>query len=134
MGWAIPASIGIHLARREPCVVITGNGCMPMHGMEIQTALRYRVDISYIVFNNSHYGATCFDNRNNIDEMSQLPTHDWVKFADAFGARGKRVFATDDLQRTLADARDAPGSFLNDLVCSPPANEYKQRARRAEVR
>lgn len=137
MGWAIPASIGIHLARREPCVVITGDGCMLMHGMEIQTAVRYRVDIIFIVFNNSYYGATYFNNRNNIDEMSQLPTHDWVKFAEAFGARGKRVFDTDDLKRTLAEARDARGPFVIDLVCShlpdTPADEYKQRVRRAEV-
>lgn len=58
MGWAIPASIGIHLARRAPCVVITGDGCMLMHGIEIQTAARYHADVVYVVFNNGYYGAT----------------------------------------------------------------------------
>ena len=38
MGWAIPASIGAQLARPDvPCVAITGDGCMLMHGIEIQT-------------------------------------------------------------------------------------------------
>ena len=39
MGWAIPAGVGAKLARPDrPCVVITGDGCMLMHGLEIQTA------------------------------------------------------------------------------------------------
>ncbi|AJP60141.1 hypothetical protein UC34_24820 (plasmid) [Pandoraea vervacti] len=137
MGWAIPASIGIHLARREPCVVITGDGCMLMHGTEIQTAVRYHADIVYIVFNNAYYGATYFNNRNNIAEMSQLPTHDWVKFAEAFGARAKRVSTLHELQKTLDEIRDQPGPFVIDLICShlpdTPASEYKTRVRHAEV-
>src|SRR6516225_7403735 len=39
MGWAIPAAVGGKLARPEaPVAVITGDGCMRMHGMEVATA------------------------------------------------------------------------------------------------
>jgi hypothetical protein len=42
MGWAIPAAIGVQCARPDRRVaVITGDGCMQMHGIEVQTAARY---------------------------------------------------------------------------------------------
>ena len=44
MGWAIPAGIGAKAARPDrPLVVVTGDGCMLMHGMELQTAARYGI-------------------------------------------------------------------------------------------
>jgi len=52
MGWAIPAAIGGKLARPEtPVVVITGDGCRRMHGMEIATAARYRVPVLFVASN-----------------------------------------------------------------------------------
>ena len=48
MGWAIPAAIGVQCARPDRRVaVITGDGCMQMHGLEVQTAARYRLPIIY---------------------------------------------------------------------------------------
>ena len=53
MGWAIPAAIGVQCARPDRRVaVITGDGCMHMHGLEVQTAARYRLPIIYLVINN----------------------------------------------------------------------------------
>ena len=50
MGWAIPAAVGVQCARPDRRVaVITGDGCMHMHGMEIQTAARYGLPIIYVV-------------------------------------------------------------------------------------
>ena len=57
MGWAIPAGLGARLARPDlPVVVVTGDGGMLMHGMEIQTAARYRVPVIFLVINNSALG------------------------------------------------------------------------------
>lgn len=137
MGWAIPASIGICLARRHPCVVITGDGCMLMHGIEIQTAARYHLDIVYIIFNNGFYGATYFNNIHNIDEMSVLPPHDWVSFAKTFGVAAQRVSTLADLNDVLNAIKRRAGPFVIDLVCShlpeTPAHEYRARMRQAEV-
>ncbi len=131
MGWAIPASIGISLARNEPCVVITGDGCMLMHGMEIQTAARYNRDILYIVFNNAYYGATYFNNKRNIKEMSALPSHDWRKLAQALGLTAWRVNTLDELSDALKEKKKRHGTFLIDMICSheaeTPASEYKKR-------
>ena len=66
MGWAIPAGIGVKMARPDrPCVVITGDACMLMHGLEIQTAARFNVPVIYVVINNAAFGnvwLTSFEN------------------------------------------------------------------------
>ena len=36
--------------------MITGDGCMHMHGMEVQTAARYGLPIIYVVLNNQALG------------------------------------------------------------------------------
>src|SRR5438128_6330119 len=57
MGWAIPAAVGVQCARPDRRVAaITGDGCMQMHGIEVQTAARYRLPIIYLVINNSALG------------------------------------------------------------------------------
>ena len=57
MGWAIPAAIGVQCARPDRRVaVITGDGCMQMHGLEVQTAARYRRPIVYVVLNTCALG------------------------------------------------------------------------------
>src|SRR4051812_40483212 len=57
MGWAIPAAIGVQCAHPDRRVaVITGDGCMQMHGIEVQTAARYQLPIIYLVINNGALG------------------------------------------------------------------------------
>jgi acetolactate synthase I/II/III large subunit len=54
MGWAIPAAVGGKLAKpAAPVVVITGDGCMRMHGIEVATAARYAISVIFVVSNNS---------------------------------------------------------------------------------
>ena len=57
MGWAIAAAIGVQCAKPSRRVaVITGDGCMLMHGLEVQTAARYGLPILYVVLNNNALG------------------------------------------------------------------------------
>jgi acetolactate synthase-1/2/3 large subunit len=59
MGWAIPAGIGAKAAVPErPLVVVTGDGCMLMHGIEIQTAARYGIAAIFLVINNGALGTS----------------------------------------------------------------------------
>ena len=57
MGWAVPAAVGVACARPgKRVVVITGDGCMQMHGIEIAAAARYGLPITYVVLNNGALG------------------------------------------------------------------------------
>src|SRR5215470_15445579 len=115
MGWAIPAAVGVQCARPDRRVaVITGDGCMQMHGLELQTAARYRLPIVYVVINNGalgnvwlrarHYGAL-------PSELTSIPDHDWAGFARALGAHGF----------TVRDPKDLPGAFEAALAAGTTA-------------
>ena len=138
MGWAVPASIGIKIAHPDrPCLVITGDGCMLMNGIEIQTAARYKLKIIYIVVNNGYYGATFFNNRNNIQEMSCLPTHNWAQFASALGLESCIVEDPKELEEALYLAVKSNKTFLLDVRCGyeyrPPLQEYTKQLKEFSI-
>lgn len=119
MGWAIAAAMGAQLARpNEACVVVTGDGCMLMHGIEIQTAARYRVPLICVVFNNSAFGNPKLRADRISPAMGQLhalPTHDWAKFAQSLGALGITVDSAADLSSAFERALAAGTTVVIDV-------------------
>src|SRR5271165_536332 len=53
MGYSFGAGLGVALARGRRTVVIAGDGAFYMHGMEVHTALQYRLPITFVLFNNN---------------------------------------------------------------------------------
>ncbi|CAB3790306.1 thiamine pyrophosphate-binding protein [Paraburkholderia caffeinilytica] len=130
MGWAVAAGIGVKLAAPErPCVVVTGDGCMLMHGVEIQTAARYGVKMLYVVLNNAAHGAVHIDAISNgsiPEQFSKLPSHDWAAFAASLGVEARRVKRLDDLADALSEASRFNGPFLIEVLTGvfPAPNRY----------
>jgi acetolactate synthase-1/2/3 large subunit len=58
MGYSFGAGIGTTFARRRRTIVIAGDGSFFMHGMEIHTALHYRLPVTFVLFDN-HAHAMC---------------------------------------------------------------------------
>lgn len=58
MGYSFGAAIGMTMARGRRTVVIAGDGSFYMHGMEIHTALHYRLPVTFVLFDN-HAHAMC---------------------------------------------------------------------------
>lgn len=121
MGWAIPAGIGAKLARPEsPCVVITGDGCMLMHGMEIQTAARFGVPVIWVVVNNGALGNVYLRAKKQGPgpaALTSLPIHDWAGFARSLGAEGVTVEAPEHLASAFKTALDAEKPYVVDVRC-----------------
>ena len=136
MGWAIPAAIGAKLARPElPTMVVTGDGCMLMHGMEIQTAARHQLPVIFLVINNSALGNVYLRARKTSAEgaeLTKLPTHDWVMFAKSLGADGMRVEQPQQLSEAFAKALASKTPFVVDARCDrevgTPVTPWKQAA------
>jgi acetolactate synthase-1/2/3 large subunit len=125
MGWAIPAAIGAKLARPElPCAVVTGDGCMLMHGIEIQTAAHHNLAIVFVVINNGALGNVYLRAKQMSPaaaELSLLRTHDWVQFARSLGADGVRVEQPGDLVGAFEQAFRSGGTFVVDVRCDRDA-------------
>jgi acetolactate synthase I/II/III large subunit len=121
MGWAIPAGIGAKLARPQmPCVVITGDGCMLMHGMEIQTAARFGVPVIWVIINNGALGNVYLRAKKQGPgpaALTSLPIHDWAGFARSLGADGVTVESPDKLAAAFKQALEAERPFVVDVRC-----------------
>lgn len=136
MGWAIPAAVGVQCAAPDRRVaVITGDGCMHMHGMDVQTAARYRLPIVYMVINNSALGNVWLRAHELGPlpaELTSVPDHDWAGFARALGAKGVTVEDPATLETVLADAMAAHTTVLIDVKadknCPTPVYDFKAGA------
>jgi acetolactate synthase-1/2/3 large subunit len=121
MGWAIPAGIGAKLARPErPLAVITGDGCMLMHGMEIQAAARYGLPVLFVVINNGALGNVWLRARQEGPgpmALTELPTHDWAGFARSLGLQAATVTRPEELAPVFQRALNADSPFLVDARC-----------------
>lgn len=125
MGWAIAAAVGVKLARPEqPCLVITGDGCMLMHGMEIRTAVRQRLPIVYVVINNAVL-ASVYLRAKKIDSAgvptTELGTISWADFARNLGADGAVVTEAAELRPAFARAFASGRPYVVDVRCDPDA-------------
>jgi acetolactate synthase I/II/III large subunit len=122
MGWAIPASIGVKSARPDrPVVTVTGDGCMRMHGVEVQAAARYGIKVVLVVINNHALGNVNLRARamgHGPDGLTSLPDHDWAQFARSLGADGVRVERPEELAPAFAHALEAPGPLVVDVVAA----------------
>jgi acetolactate synthase-1/2/3 large subunit len=136
MGWAIAAAIGGKLASpTTPVVVLTGDGCMHMHGMEIATAARYQIPVLFVVSNNSALGNVYMRARKanaGAAAMTRLPTIDWAAFGKVLGAGGRRVATPDALAPALEEACACDGPFVLDVItpndCPTPIGPYQAMA------
>ncbi|MBP6918660.1 MAG: thiamine pyrophosphate-binding protein [Legionellaceae bacterium] len=121
VGWGVPAGIGISIARPDaPSVIITGDGCMLMNGVEIQTAARYNLPIIVIVINNSAYGNPNLRSKTVgviEDQLTLLPSHDFAAFARALGAEGFTVDKPEELSSTFLKALSLKKTVLVDVKC-----------------
>jgi acetolactate synthase I/II/III large subunit len=113
MGFAVPAAIGakVGVGTDTPVVAIDGDGCFQMTFQEIATAVQHDIPVVFCVINNGYLGMVRqWQHLFYEDRLSQvaLPQDcpDLLKLADAYGIPGFRVQTVDELEATLAKARE----------------------------
>ncbi len=136
-GWAIGSAIGAKTANmNRPVVVITGDGCMRMHGLEIQTAVKYKLPLVFYVFNNRAMGSVQQRmERNNIVVPGLIDGYEnqWNTFAESINAYGSVVSTESELRNETVlalDRMDRP-SILDVSILFPsklPDSRYSNSA------
>jgi acetolactate synthase-1/2/3 large subunit len=123
MGAAVPMAIGAKIARpAQPHCAVAGDGCVLMHGMEIHTAVRYKLPLVIVVINNSALGNNYLAALHQSAEalrLTEIPTVDWTAFATSLGADGVVVNDPADLPAAFNRAFAANGPFVVDARCDP---------------
>ncbi|EMO7851354.1 thiamine pyrophosphate-binding protein [Klebsiella quasipneumoniae subsp. similipneumoniae] len=134
MGWSIPAGIGASFAAPDrKCMVITGDGCMLMQGMELATAAKYQRNVLFVVFNNASYAASYFNNKENQADLTDIPDYDWCLLAKSFGIEAISVQSPQELEGVIADIMRKQTPFLIEVKCDnyhvTPNTEYNRRVK-----
>ena len=120
MGFSFPAAMGAKYARPDEQVIcVAGDGSFQMNFQELATAVENNMDLKIIVFNNRHHGMVrqwqtmFFESNYSASRFEVLP--DFVKLAEAFGARGLRAVKPEELEPTLREGLNTPGVVLMEI-------------------
>ena len=114
LGFAWPTALGAKVAQPDRAVVcISGDGGFLFNSQEFATAVQYGINAVCVVFNDNAYGNVMRDQEERFDRLigSRLHNPDFVKLAEAYGARGLRAETPAALETALRDAiasDDAP--------------------------
>ncbi len=107
MGIAVPGAIGAKLALPDRRVVaVTGDAGFLMNSQEIETALRIKTPFVILIWNDSGYGLIEWKQMNQFGRPAYIDftNPDFVKYAEAFGAKGYRIRQGSELLPTLKKA------------------------------
>jgi acetolactate synthase-1/2/3 large subunit len=108
LGWGYASALGAQYARPDvPVLSINGDGGFLYTGNELATAMRHRIPLVAVVFADGAFG-----NVRRIQEehfgnrliACDLANPDFVKYAESFGAVGRRAHGPDELRAALRAA------------------------------
>ena len=128
MGFAVPAAMGVRMARPdEPVWAISGDGGFQMNMAEMATMVQEGIEVKLAVFNNGYLGMVRqWQQFFHGGRYSNTPilSPDYVKLADAYGIPGWRVKQASEVTDALRQANAAPGPALVELVIEQEANVF----------
>lgn len=121
MGFGLGAAIGSKLGKPQSKVVcISGDGSFHMNLNEIATAVTYQIPIVIVVMNNGVLGMVrqwqkvLFEKRFSNTTLNRKT--DFVKLAEAFGAKGLRIKDESDIEKVLKEALSSDIPVVIDCI------------------
>jgi acetolactate synthase-1/2/3 large subunit len=115
LGVALPWGIASCLVRpNEKTLSISGDGGFLFSAMELETAVRLKLNLVHMVWINGSYDMVAVQEQPKYKRTSGVDFGpvDVVKYAEAFGATGFMVEAPDQIGPTLKKAFEIPGPVL----------------------
>jgi len=131
MGFALPAAIGVQIARPQDEVwVLAGDGGFQMSLHDLATVVQEQLPLRIAVFNNGYLGMVrqwqemFYDGRY---EATPLLNPDFVKLAEAYGIEAARAETPKQADEIIARARSCSGPVLMEFRVvgeGPEGNVY----------
>ncbi|MEP5731989.1 MAG: acetolactate synthase 3 large subunit [Sulfitobacter sp.] len=127
MGYGFPASIGVQMAHPDATVInVAGEASWLMNMQEMGTAVQYRLPVKQFILNNERLGMVrqwqelLHGERYSQSWSEALP--DFVKLAEAFGAKGILCSDPDDLDDAIMEMLNHPGPVIFDCLVEKHEN------------
>jgi acetolactate synthase-1/2/3 large subunit len=117
MGAGLPsAMMAAMLNPGRRVMAVSGDGGFMMNSQEMETAVRLGLDLVVLVLNDGAYGMIRW--KQAVDGFTDFGmtfgNPDFVRYAEAYGAKGSRVTSADTLVHTLEAAFEGGGVHLVD--------------------
>ncbi|PTT61023.1 acetolactate synthase large subunit [Stenotrophomonas sp. HMWF003] len=118
MGAGLPsAMMASMLFPQRRVLAVCGDGGFMMNSQEMETAVRLGLNLVVIVLNDSAYGMIRW--KQAVDGFEDFGMRfgnpDFVRYAEAYGAKGSRITAVDQLVPTIEAALAGGGVHLLDV-------------------
>lgn len=133
LGVALPWAISAALVRPHKTVIsVSGDGGFLFSAQELEVAVRLNLPIVHIIWNDGRYNMVEFQEEMKYGRSSgvQLDDVDFVKYAEAFGAKGYRADSAEAFKDILAKAiaESINGPVLIDIPI-----DYKDNVKLGET-
>jgi acetolactate synthase I/II/III large subunit len=134
MGFGYPAALGAKVARPDKQVIdIDGDGSFAMNIQELATAKIEKIAAKAMILNNQHLGMvvqwedrfygsvrgnTILGDESNVGSPDNPDAlyPDFVKIAEGFGVKGRRVIKKSELRDAIQEMLDCDGPFVLDVI------------------
>jgi len=133
IGWGLPASIGAKLALPDrPVICLSGDGSAMYTCQALWTAARYKLGVTFVIFNNTSYRILkqrVFAQRGYAAQLDRYvgmeltdPAVDFVGLARSLGVAGERARTVHEATDLIAKAMAGNSPTLIDVAL---AREFK---------
>ncbi|MFH1843314.1 MAG: thiamine pyrophosphate-dependent enzyme, partial [bacterium] len=122
IGFGYPAAIGAWCAAPDrPILAVTGDGGFGQYLGELNTAVKYGMDITHLLLNNNELGKISLEQRTDGLEVweTSLSNPNFARYAENCGAWGRRVTEPGELDAALHDALAHNGPALVEVITDP---------------
>ncbi len=130
MGYGFPAAIGAQFGCPGTLVWdIAGDGSFQMNIQELATAVGYKQPVKIALLNNGYLGMVrqwqeLFFNRRYASTDLRPNNPDFVKVAEAYGAKGIRVTEKQGVRPAIEEAVKTDGPVLIDFMIDREENVF----------
>ncbi len=128
MGFGFPAAMGACAANQSKLVLnIAGDGSLQMNIQELATCVEYNLPVKVIIMNNGYLGMVRQWQEklfNKHYSQTKISGPDFVKVAEAYGAKGIRIEKEEEIIPALKEAIEYPGPVFLDFIIEPFETVY----------
>ena len=128
MGFGLPAGIGAKYGAPDRTVCIfVGDGGLQMTMQEYGTIMEYDLDVKIILLNNNYLGMVRQWQELFFHERyseTHLKNPDFIKVADAYNIKGRKVTKREDLDDAISDMLNHKGAYLLEVVVETKGMVY----------
>ncbi len=123
LGWGYASALGAQAARPDvPVLSINGDGGFLYTANELASAIRHRIPLVAVVFSDDAFGNVRRIQQERFGNRviaSDLANPDFVKYAESFGAAGRRARGPKELRAALRAAFAAREPTLIEVPVGP---------------